>query len=153
MSQFNPETFLDSAITEVQVKRPPLAAGRVFQAIIGEVKSRPWVKKDDPSKSGYAVDLPLTIDLTTYPDELKRLGTDRVIMKDSIMLDLNEGGAIDTSPGKNGKLRRYRDSLGMNVPGQPFTFRAMTGRIIGVKVKHREYEGELYEDVDSVVKA
>ena len=55
-------------------------------------------------------------------------------------------------PGKNGKLRRYRESLDMNTPGVPFSLRQMIGRQIRVKIKHEPYEGEMYDRVDSVAK-
>jgi hypothetical protein len=99
-----------------------------------------------------AVDVPLEIDLSAYPDLAAKVGVPKVTLNDSIMLDTTESGGIDNSPGKNGKLRRYREALGMNTPGQPFSFRAMQGRTIKVKIKHRTYEGELYDEVDSVAK-
>lgn len=153
-SPFDPNSFLDSTITEPSVKRPPLPAGQVFTGTIGEIKMRTWQGKTDPTKSGITADIPIEIDLAPYPEAQKLLGgLTKISVKDSIMLDTNEGGMIDNSPGKNSKLRRYRESLDMNKPGQAFSIRSMQGRLIGVKIKHREYEGELYDDVDSVVKA
>jgi len=153
MSNFDPGTFLDATITEANTKRSPIPAGTDVVAIIGEPKTRQWTGKADPTKSGIAVDVPLAIDLSAYPDLQKSVGADRVILSDSIMLDLTDNGGIDNSPGKNGKLRRYREALGMNTAGQPFSFRMMQGRMIKVKIKHRTYEGEIYDEVDSVAKA
>lgn len=153
MSNFDPTTFLDATITEANVKRSPIPAGSDVIAVIGEPKARTWVGRADPTKSGVAVDVPLEIDLTAYPELQKQVGVPKVTLTDSIMLDTTESGAIDNSPGKNGKLRRYREALGMNVAGQAFSFRLMQGRMIKVKIKHRTYEGELYDEVDSVAKA
>ena len=153
MSQFDPAMFLDTTITEPSTKRNPLTAGADFVGIIGEVKSRTWTGRADPTKGGVVVDVPIVVDLSAYPDEAKRVGADKVTLTDGIMLDITEGGMIDNSPGKNGKLRRYREALDMNKPGDAFSFRAMQGRTIKVKISHRTYEGEIFDQVDSVAKA
>lgn len=153
VSQFDPQTFLDATTTEAQVKRPPLPAGSVLIGTISEITMRAWQGKKDPGQSGVAADLMIDLDLSATPD-LQSLvgGLPKITVKDGIMLDLNDGGMIDWGIGKNGKLRRYREALGMNTAGQPFNIRQMQGRQLRVKVKHRPYEGELYEEVDSVAK-
>jgi len=153
MSNFDPASFLDATITEASTKRNPIPAGADVVAIIGEPKPRPWQGKADPTKSGIAMDIPMEIDLSAYPEIAAIVGVPKVFLTDSIMLDLKENGGIDLAPGKNGKLRRYREALGMNEAGQAFSFRAMQGRMIKVKIKHEPYEGELYDKVDSVAKA
>lgn len=153
MSNFDPNAFLDATTTEANTKRPPLPAGMDFVGTIGEPKSRQWQGKADPTKSGFAIDLPIEVDLTQYPDIQKAIGADKVTLTDSLMLDTTPSGGIDNSPGKNGKLRRYREALGMNTPGEAFSFRMMQGRLIRVKIKHDVYEGETYDKVDSVAKA
>jgi hypothetical protein len=152
VSNFDPASFMDATVTEAMTKRPPIPAGRDVIGIIGEPKIRTWQGKKDPTQSGIAADIPIEIDLTAYPDLHKIVGADKVTLVDSIMLDTTEGGMIDTAPGKNGKLRRYREALGMNSPGTPFSFRAMQGRQIKAKIKHETYEGELYDKVDAVAK-
>jgi hypothetical protein len=151
MSNFDPASFLDATITEPTTKRNPLPAGMDFVGIIGEPKSRTWQGKKDPTQSGIVVDVPIEIDMSAYPNV--KIGATRFILTDGIMLDTTEDGAIDNSPGKNGKLRRYREALGMNQAGVPFSFRAIQGRQIRVKIKHEVYEGDIYDKVDSVAKA
>ena len=151
MSHFDPSAFLDATITEPSTKRLPLPAGRDFVAIVGEVKARTWQGKADPTKSGVVMDVPLEVDLSAYPDV--QIGATKVTLTDGIMLDLTEAGMIDNSPGKNGKLRRYREALNMNKAGDAFSFRAMQGRTIKVKISHRTYEGDIFDQVDSVAKA
>jgi len=151
MSTFDPSSFLDVTITEPSVKRAPLPAGRDFVGIIGEVKARKWVGKADPSKSGVVMDVPIELDLSAYPDV--NIGATKVTLTDGIMLEMTDSGGIDTAKGKNGKLRRYREALEMNTAGQPFSFRAMQGRTIKVKISHRTYEGDIFDQVDSVAKA
>jgi hypothetical protein len=153
MSAFDPNKFLDVTITEAQVKRPPLPAGSDFTATIGEIEARTWQGKKDPGTSGIVLDVPLEIDLSAYPDAQKLVGVPKVTLKDGIMLDTTEGGMIDLAPGKNGKLRRYREALGMNVAGVAFSPRAMSGRLIKVKIGHRTYEQDIYEEVAGVAKA
>ena len=41
----------------------------------------------------------------------------------------------------------------MNTAGQAFSFRAMIGRLIKVKIAHEIYEGEVYDRVGAVAKA
>lgn len=153
MSAFNPETYLDSTISEPSIRRPPLPAARDFIGVIGEIKSRAWQKKDDPTKSGIAVDVPIEFDLSGFPELVAQIGTSKVTLTDGIFLDLNSSGAIDNSPGKNSKLRRYREALDMNKPGDSFSFRMMQGRMIRAKIKHETFEGDILDKIDSIAKA
>jgi hypothetical protein len=154
MSNFDPSQFLDSTTTEALTKRPPLPVGD-YVGTITDIQIRPWESKkpDAKVKSGYAADLKIDVDVTAYPDALAVVGVPKVTLTPGIMLDCNDSGAIDWSAGKNGSLRRYREALNMNVAGQAFSLRQMAGRMIRVKIKHRLYEGESYDEVDSVAKA
>ena len=153
MPSFDPSSFLDATITEPTIKRPPIAAGTELIGTITDVVSREWVGKADPTKSGVAVDLKIEVDLFAYPDLLASVGVPKLFLQDGIMLDLTPAKTIDTAPGKNGKLRRYRDALGMNKAGEAFSFRMMTGRMIRVKLGHREDQGDICEEVAAVAKA
>lgn len=153
ISAFDPQSFLDATMDQPLVKRPPLSAGKDFVGIIGEVKPRPWQGKKDPTQSGIAMDIPVEIDLSAYPEEKARLGADKLMLTDSIMLDLNAAGSIDNGPGKNGKLRRYREALDLNKAGDVFSFRNMQGRSIKVKIGHREYQGDIFDEIAGVAKA
>lgn len=152
-SVFDPNSFLDATTTEASVKRPPIPAGTDLVATITKVVGRAWTGKKDPTQSGVAVDLTLEFDLTQNANVRQLVGLDKVQIVDGIMLDRTEGGAIDFSPGKNGKLRRYREALGLNVAGEPFSIRAMEGRLVKAKIKHDIYEGDTYDKIDSVAKA
>lgn len=152
-SLFNPETFLDATTTEESVKRPPLPAGLELQALIKGIKTRAWQGKQDPTKGGIAADLTLEFDLTAYPDiRQQQGGLDKVTIIDGIMLDLTENGNIDYAPGKNSKLRRYREATGLNVAGQAFSLRMFEGRMVKARIKHDPYEGEIYDKIESVAK-
>lgn len=145
---FNPETFLDAAITEKLVKRPPVKVG-VYTAIIGEPKIRTWQGKADPSKSGLAIDVPLELQLPD--DEAARVGQAKVTLTGGGFLDALPNGGLDMAPGKNRVLRSFYDATGLNQPGT--TPRMLQGRMVKVQVEHEIYEGEPVERVKGVAKA
>lgn len=154
MSQFDPAAYLDATTSEASTRRPPLPV-KDFMAVVGEVKSRSGSfqdKKTGESRSYVAIDIPIEIDISSDPELVKVQGTSKVTLSDSLFLDLTEAGMIDYSPGKNNKLRRYREALDLNTPGQPFSPRMMSGRPVRVKIKHEPFEGETYDRVDSVAK-
>ena len=150
MSQFDPQAFLDATLDAPLTKRPPIMPNS-YSATIGEVKSRAWASRDG-TKSGIAYDVPLEVQLD--PQEAGRIGQPTVIISDSIMLDLTEDGKIDIAPGKNRKLRAYREATSLNVAGQSFNARMLQGRMVKVAVKHDSGDdGEVYERIGAVAKA
>jgi len=152
MSMFNPDTFLDATIEAPTEKRPPLPAGD-YTAVIGEVKSRAWQGKKDPTKSGIAWDIPLTLEIPADVQTQLGLQQPTITLTDSIMLDLTDASTIDNSPGKNRGLRNYREALDMNKAGDVFSARKMTGQAVRVKVKHELYEDQIMERVGGVTRA
>lgn len=155
-SIFSPDSFLDATTTEESVKRPPLPAGRDFISNIKSIKSRTWQGKTDPTKGGIVVDVQHEFDLSAYPEVRAALGgLEKVVITDGIMLDLTEQGNIDYSPGKNGKLRQYRDATGLNVAGQPFSIRMFEGRMVRARIKHvpnKDLPNEFYDNIETVAK-
>lgn len=165
LSSFDPNSFLDGTITEASIARPPLPATRDFIATIGEPKSRKWTSNKDPSnpKAGVAIDLPLEFLVASLPPDVqsKYAGPDgvitleKIVITDGIMLDLvevNGNPIIDMSPGKNAKLRKYREATNLNEPGQAFNPRMFQGRQVRVKIKHETFEGNVYDKADAVAK-
>lgn len=146
---FDPAAFLDFTTTEESVKRPPLPIDD-YTAVIGDLTTRSWVSPKDPTKSGIAIDVPLVIDVPGDLVESLGLRESTLTVKDSIMLDLTESGSIDMGPGKNGRLRKYREATNNNKAGQPFNARMLSGQVVTVKIGHREYpegSGDLFEQV------
>lgn len=152
MSVFDPSIYLDATVSEPTVRRPPIPAGRELVGVIQEIKSRSWRGKEDPTKSGVAIDVPIKFELSAYPDLEALLGVKEITITDGIMLDTTPTG-IDNSPGKNSKLRRYREALDLNKPGDVFAPRMMQGRLIKAKIGHRIVDKETFEQIDGVVKA
>ena len=152
MSSFDPNSFLDFATEEQSLKRPPLPEGE-YTAIIGELAVRDWVSPRDPTKSGKAFDVQLTIDVPGDVQAELGLTEPTIKTKDSIMLDLTPTGALDYSIGKNAKLRKYRDATNNNIAGKTFSPRMLIGQVITAKITHREYpegSGDLFEQVAGV---
>lgn len=158
MSLFDPAIYLDATIAEPSVRRPPIPGGRELLGVIQEPKSRSWRGKEDPTKGGIAVDIPVKFDLTPYPDLVALLSGNsdkpitEVTITDGIMLDTTAQGGIDNSPGKNGKLRRYREALDLNKPGDTFSFRMMTGRMLKFKIGNKVVDGETFDNIDSPIR-
>lgn len=150
-SAFDPQAFLDASIDTPLERRNPLPVGD-YRGVIGEVTARQWTGKEDTSKTGIAWDVPITIDVPAELQSALELPP-TLNVKDSIMLDLTPSGTIDASKGKNGKLRTYREALDMNKPGDVFNARKMQGQLVTVRIKHREYAGNIQEDVAGVAKA
>lgn len=154
MSTFDPATFLDATMDVPLVKRPPLPVGD-YVGVMEEPVTRSWVGQKDPTKSGIAADYMIALDVPQHIQEELGLDTSTIKVKYGIMLDTNASGGLDTSPGKNGGLRRFREALDMNKPGQSFNLRMATGRPVKVKIGHREYpegSGELFEEVLGLAK-
>ena len=159
MSMFDPNAFLDLEITEAFERRPALPV-RDYPTLIQEVTARQWTSKDKYNdngtlKSGVAYDLTLVVQVPLDIKEQIGLKTDTLTIKDSVMVDLNANGGLDTSPGANRQLRNYREALDMNKPGVSFRAREMAGRMVLLRIKHEEYpvgSGNLQEKPASVAK-
>lgn len=160
MSLFDASTFLDASIEEALVKRPLLPAGQDYIGIIGpDLKARKWTKKDDPSITGMAIDLKIEVDpnsLTPAQKDAIKGYDGKLVFSDGIMIDMTPQGAIDTSVGKNSRLRQYREALNLNNPGQSFNFRQLIGQPIRFKMRYDTNPdfnaGEPQEKVGAVAK-
>ncbi len=157
---FDPTAFLDMPVDAPLVKRPPLPIGD-YTSTIKDVQVRPWQSKDKVDertgqlKAGIAYDVFHTVEVPEAARALIGLEQTSIELKDSIMLELNAQGNIDQAPGKNGALRRYREALDMNKAGETFSARKMIGKMLLVKLAHREYpvgSGDLFEELKGVAK-
>jgi hypothetical protein len=157
-SSFDPTAFLDATTTEALVRRPPLPVGD-YLGITQEITSETWSsnKPDAKVKSGVKFNVPVKIDLSAYPDQKAAVGgIESITLTAGVMIDstvVNGRTTIDWGVGKNGGLRRWREATGCNNPGETFSPRQMSGRQVLVKIKHRVYQGEAYDEIDSVAKA
>ena len=157
MQTFDPNAFLDLPIDAPLERRSPLPA-QDYLAIIQDVNARQWQSQskttaDGSPKTGIVYDVALAVQIPPGVKAASGLTMDTLQLRDSIMLDLHDKGGINTAPGFNRGLRTYREALDMNKPGEVFRARAMVGRLIRVRIKHEEYQGNLQERVDGVSKA
>ena len=146
---FDPATFLNQSFDEaLDTKIIPCPVGE-YLAMAEKVDVKPWAAKDG-SSSG----LKLEVVWDIQDDSVKALiGRDTIRVTQQQMLDLTETGNLDFSKGKNVGLGRIREALGLNTPGEPFSFNMIQGRLAKVKVTHRPYEGDLYAEIKAVTAA
>lgn len=148
MGIFDPATFMDQAVNESNATvMVPCPAGE-YNATAQEPVIREWKSKDG-TKSGVALDIFWDIDDAAVRLEL---GRDKVLVKQSLMLDLNASGGVDTAKGANVGLGRLREALSLNIAGEPFTPRQITGRVARIRVEHRMDGDTTYADVKGVTK-
>lgn len=146
---FNPEEFLDQQIVESNsTQTVPVPVGD-YMAIPTDVKCRSWQSKNDPSMSGLALDIIWEID---SPELKELLGRDKVTAKQGVMLDINDAGQLDMGKGRNVGLGRLREALGLNNPGQPFSFTMIPGRPAIIKIAHRIDGENIYAEVKGVAR-
>lgn len=148
--QFDPAQFVDMETDVALERRPPLPPAD-YLGMIGEVTCVPWASKEKGT-TGLRYVVPIKLQVPPAVQQELGLNTDTIQLTDSIMLDQNENGTLDMSPGKNSKLRKYREALGQNIPGEKWSARRMTGQPILVKVKHEIYQGEVTDTIDGVAK-
>lgn len=147
MSVFNPDTFLDQQFTEANDTQViPVPVGE-YTAVIKDVKARQWQSKKDPSIAGLTLDVVWELD---SQEVRELLGRDTVTVKQGIMLDLTDSGGLDFGKGRNVGLGRLREALGLNVPGQAFSFAQLPGRVAKISVSHRIDGDQIYTDVKGV---
>lgn len=155
-TNFNPEAFLEMPVEGTFEKRPPLPL-QSYTAEIKGVNARAWKSKDKVNEDGtYKAGVSMDIELLlSIPEEVQtRLGLKMptFTIKDGLMLDLNESGGYDFSPGRNRQLREYREATDMNKPGVTFRPKELIGRIVTVMLKYEDYNGTPQERIAAVAR-
>ena len=154
MSIFDPATFLDATISESNERRPPLAVMNPedpqghYVALVGEVvpksgekDGKPWLRMDVP----LIIQVPASVQATGVPPQLT--------VRDSVFIDLTIEGTIDMGKGRNNRQRIYREAMGLNIAGQPFSWRMAQGKMLKVSIKHEMYNDAIQERVGNVFSA
>lgn len=156
-SQFNPETFLDAQVNEANEKRPPLPTENpenpngLYMAVIGEIKTDSGTigKGDRVGQPWISMLIPLRIQV---PSSVQGLGLPQELtITDRAFLDLNAGGGLDNSKGKNRRQKDYRDATGTNIAGVPWSWRQLQGKMVSVKINHELYQDQIQERVGAVL--
>lgn len=144
---FDPQSFLDQSTTDANsTVREPIPEGE-YTAIVDKVDVRSFQGTKDPSKTYVSLDVTWAID-----DEAVRqkTGLPKPTCRQSLMLDLTEGGGLDMGKGKNVGLGRLREAVGLNAPGRPFSFRQLEGQVAKVFVTHRATDEAVYDEIKKV---
>lgn len=147
---FDPNQFADFSTDQTNdTQLRPVPEGE-YTAVIQSYEPRTWTSRDDPTKSGVALDIKWEIDDEALKQELGRKPT----IKQGVMLDLTEDGkGLDMGKGRNVGLGQLREALGLNQPGQRFGFAMLPGGIARVKVGHRPDKEKTNPDGSPVVYA
>lgn len=156
---FDPSAYLDAPLDKPLERRLPLMPTD-YTAVIQDAKIVPWTSKDKYDEmtgqlmTGLRCELKLALEV---PEEertrVNLVGTQGFAINDSMMLDLTPSKAIDDSPGRNTRLRMYREATDQNRPGESFSIRKLIGRAIKVKVGHRALpSGDPVEEIKQVGK-
>ena len=146
---FDAQSFLDSAVSGANdTKVVPVPVGE-FVGIIDKVTPRQWQSKDG-TQTGIAIDITWLIEDANVKAQL---GRDTVTVRQGIMLDMNEQGALDMGTGRNVSLGRLREAVGLNDPKKPFSFSQLPGMQANVNVSHRFANDETYAEVKGVSRA
>lgn len=155
-SGFDPNLFLQAQQTEVNERRNPLPtenpaeADGTYLAVIGTIKTDSGTieKGDRAGKPWLAMLVPLKIDIPAQlQDSLKLPPT--LTLTDRVFIDLTDQNTIDNAPGRNRRQKDYRDALDMNKPGDVWSWQRAEGQVVRIKLKHRIYEGNIQEDIQS----
>lgn len=142
------ESLLDATQDAPLERRAPLPVGD-YQAVVGEITVAEYTNKKT-GMIGYRFVVPLS--LSVPPGSIPGFDAPELKLTDSVMLDMTENNTIDIAPGKNSRLRMYREATGMNQAGQTFSPRKLVGQPVLVKIKHEEYEGNLQERIAGIAK-
>lgn len=152
-SAFDPKAFLDMQTDQAtSTVRVPIPA-RQMRAFVSEVDMSGGTSKE--GKPWMRLDVVYEVDDPTVKAEL---GREKVTISQGIMLDRTPEGGLDYSKGRNVILGRLREAVGLNTPGQPFSFRMLVGKPLQIVVSHKPstrpgaQPGDVFEDVTGFVK-
>jgi hypothetical protein len=158
-SVFDPQAFLEAQTSEVNEKRATIPVDNpddpqgLYTAVIGEIKPASGTigKGERAGQPWLQMVVPLKLQL---PPSVQALGlSSEFQVTDRPMLDLTPQGGLDNSKGKNNAQRIYREAADLNKPGEVFSWRMLTGKVVKVKLAHELYNGNIVEKVSAVFKA
>lgn len=150
MSQFDPQAFLDTQTTEANDTRViPCPIGE-WQGTAANVEIKSGITKQGERAGEPWTKLNVKWEIVGT-EANQAVERDKITVTQGIMLDLTPQGGLDVGRGKNTQLGRLREAVGLNTPGQPFSFRMIIGRSAKLAVVHRESEGNLYDDVKAAL--
>jgi hypothetical protein len=148
MGLFDPNALMHATIEESNSTEFVPVPAAEYLAVSDEPEITSWQTKDG-EKSGLKLNMKWNIDDAEVKALLER---DKIVVKQDIMLDITEQGGLDMGKGKNVRLGQLREALGLNVPGEPFSFGMLAGRMARVQVVHRLVDGVPFAEIKAVAK-
>lgn len=145
---FDADQFLSATVTgALDTKVIPVPIGE-YQGVIEKIVPRQWQSKDGTT-TGIALDIFWLVEDQGVKDYLNR---ETVTCKQGIMLDTDPQSGLDMSKGKNIGLGRLREAVGLNNPGEPFSFHQLPGQMAKINVQHRVNGEDTFAEVKAVAK-
>lgn len=141
MSNFSADAFMGTEVEGVgETEYTPIPEAE-YTALIKEVKA------DTTPKGNPFLELIWIIDDQGVRD---LIGMDEPTVRQTLWLDINDGGGLEFGKNKNIQLNKVRSALGQN-DGKPWSPNMMRGQPATVLIKHRLGEqGQIYADVKQV---
>lgn len=131
-SSFNAESFLSTRNTgSMDTKYPTCPAGWYIMQV-DNLQARRQQKSDGSGEFTVMDILWLVLDEKVQ----KELESERVLVKQSIFLDVTEEDQLDYGKGKNVKLGKVREVLGQNDPNKDWFPNLLIGAIAKGHVEH-----------------
>lgn len=120
-TSFDPDAFLGEIVNDSFSTRFPTVPEGNYTSVIERV----GVKEIQTERGAAKV---LEVFHNVMDEQLKAdLGMEKIVVRQSIFLDLDAAGKLDVSEFKNVRLGRLRDAVGQNVPGEPWGYRHLEG--------------------------
>ena len=142
---FDTDSLLNSTFTEsLDTTQTPCPEGE-YPAVLDSFKARTFENKE--GETGAVLDIFWKPQLDGASEAA--LGR-KPTVKQTVFLDLTPGGGLDMGKGRNIGLGRLREAVGQNQPGKPWNFGMLQGSMATVVVKHRMYEGNIFDEVKQV---
>jgi hypothetical protein len=130
---FNPEAFLGQTVSEaLDTQLVPVPEG-IHSA---QIKSLNLRKLDATSEKEERVILEVTW-IALSKEAREATGLENPQVRQTIWLDTNPSGGLDTGKGKNVGLGRLREAVGQNRAGKSWSFNHLNGALADILVKHR----------------
>lgn len=122
-STFDPDLFMQTQVTDaLDTKVTPADEGE-YQLQCEKVSAKQITSKTTGQQ--YFV---MELDWEILDDKQRaKTGRNKIMARQSVFLDINDSGNIDTAHGKNVELGRLRDALGQNKSGKKWSPAMMQG--------------------------
>lgn len=146
---FDPQLFAQTAIkAQLDTQIIPCPVGD-YRFIISKIDFRQAGRKDNPNDKLTFLDLTCDLDISLYPEVVEETKRDKISIRYSIILDLNEAGMLDVGPGRNVGLGRLREAVGQNTDDE-WSFNQLLGQPLVGKVVHEPYKDSVIANISTV---